>query len=53
MSPAYTACVQPSPTPEGPSMGLLQILPVGRFPSAPENKAQTLSSPPGHRQSGF
>lgn len=35
MSPAYTACVQPSPTPEGPSMGPLQILPVGRFPSAP------------------
>lgn len=52
MSPAYAACVQPSPSPEGPSMGLLQVLPVGRFP-APANKAQTLSSPPGHRQSGF
>lgn len=34
MTPAYTARVQPSPTPEGPCMGLLQILPVGRFPSA-------------------
>lgn len=40
MTPAYTARVQPSPTPEGPRMGLLQILPVGRFPSAPGPSCQ-------------